>query len=220
MTDRLQRDTGHNLPRRNGAGKAFNFAEMVSWFAKVRARLVEIAGDRGRREYYRALWDAGARHSNELRSASRARKIYLELAATVDRWEVRPPAAAQGAFEFAAAGQQPQAAEHRCKSSGNHQRFKPKPRTKEERFQQHDADHPEVYEEFVSVTREVIAQGGGRKFGARFIWERMRWMCKFERPAGERYTLNDVYIRSYSEKAMANETDLRGCFNLRSPPKP
>jgi hypothetical protein len=155
----------------------------------------------------------GARHSNELRSASRARKIYLELAAIAEKWEVRPPAATQGAFKFASAGGQPTAAEHRCKASGNKQRSKPL--TGEQRSEEFHRKNPGVYRWLLKAALQQLADG--HKHGStRNVVEQLRQDSGgliIERDGP--YKLDNSHIPFYSRLVMQNEVGLRGFFEIR-----
>lgn len=207
MAQRSQR--GQNLPQRNGGARAFDYGAMVEAFAKVRARLVGIAGDRrGRDVYYEVLATFGCGHANQCKSASAARRVYCELAATAAQWEAEPPtdlAPAQRGFGFSA--------EPRCEPRANERRSKPL--TIKERFSNSLRRQPEIYVEFLRRTREAQANANGGRCGARLIWERMRWYFRFEREGGEAYKLKDHFIAYYARLVMVREPDLRGFFEIR-----
>jgi len=202
-----------DLRQRHDGRRAFDFGEMIEEFGRIRARLVELTGEQGREEYYRVLGAFGCKHANEFKSAAVARQAYRRLLAAARRAQTPDSLAGppQLGLAFDTAGEQAPAEEQpRCK------RRKRRGRTITERFKEFDAENPQVYVEFVRVTREVRTLGGGRRFGHRFIWERMRWELHFERSDGEKYKLNDAYIRDYAEKAMEQEPDLKGIFKLRA----
>ena len=79
-------------------------------------------------------------------------------------------------------------------------------------FAKFHEEHPEVYAEFVRLSR-VAAGTGLRKCGAWLVWGRMRWYFAMERT--ETYKLNNNYVAHYARLAMEQEPDLKGFFETR-----
>ncbi len=187
---------------------------MLSWFAKVKPRLIEIAGDRrGRDEYYKVLGAFGCEHANQFKSASAARIAYCELAATAAEWEAEPPAATQGAFEFATAGQRLQAAEHRCKPSGNKQRSKP--RITDERSEEFHRRNPGVCRWLLKAALQQLADGHTHGSMRNLVEQLRQDSGDLVIERDSKYKLDNGHIPFYSRLVMQNEPALRGYFETR-----
>ena len=89
-------------------------------------------------------------------------------------------------------------------------RFAP---TAEDRFQAFHTKNPHVYDLFKQFTFQAINAGRGR-FGARVIWERMRWYTRVETQE-EDYKLNDHYPPKYARMFMADFPEHAGFFETR-----
>lgn len=71
-----------------------------------------------------------------------------------------------------------------------------------------------VYSEFVRFAREVRISGR-KQYGAKAIWERLRWHFQIERRAGEEYSLNNSYVSRLARVAAYREPDLKHFFEFR-----
>ena len=61
------------------------------------------------------------------------------------------------------------------------------------------AEHPEVWEMFERFTMQLIAAGRDH-FGAKAVWERMRWETAVNPAYGEDYKLNNNYHAFYARR--------------------
>lgn len=90
-----------------------------------------------------------------------------------------------------------------------------RPKTLEEKFEEFDRQHPEVYRALVRLAREWVSVGGS-KLGIATLFERLRWEWHV---AGLRdsdgYKLNNSYRALYARKIMALEPDLVDLFETR-----
>lgn len=50
-------------------------------------------------------------------------------------------------------------------------------------------EHPDAFDFFCRMA--LRAAGAGRKFGAKMIWERMRWEMEIEKSEGQKFKLNN-----------------------------
>ena len=73
---------------------------------------------------------------------------------------------------------------------------------------------PMVYKLFARFTRQAI-RAGRKRFGARLIWERMRWYTLIEARDLSGYKLNDHYPPYYARLCMRDNPRYRGLFNTR-----
>jgi len=85
----------------------------------------------------------------------------------------------------------------------------------QERWEEYDATHPEVYQYLVFLTFEAYRKGF-RHYGVRAMWERMRWHFQVEKDLGEDFKLNDHFPSRYARKIMAEYPELDGFFELRT----
>ena len=80
-------------------------------------------------------------------------------------------------------------------------------------FQLFHRSNPKVYKLFKKFALD--AKDWGRKhFGARFIWERMRWYIHIE-TKDSKFKLNDHFPPFYARKLMRDVPAMRGFFELR-----
>lgn len=84
-----------------------------------------------------------------------------------------------------------------------------------QQFRRFHAEHPEVYEELVSLSR--IAKMAGRQAGIKMVFEVLRWnrMIAGLPDPGEDYKLNNNYHSRYARLIMRQEPDLKGFFETR-----
>ncbi len=85
--------------------------------------------------------------------------------------------------------------------------------TIQERFAEFHRDNPKVYELFQRFTYQAL-QTGRKRFGARMIWERMRWYTTVETNDLE-FKLNDHYPPYYARLFMARHPKYAGFFETR-----
>ena len=79
----------------------------------------------------------------------------------------------------------------------------------------HEAN-PHVYKMLSKFTFEAI-NAGFKHFGARMIWERMRWYTAIDAPdLGTFFKLNDHYIAYYSRLFMKDHPRYKGFFRIRN----
>lgn len=83
-----------------------------------------------------------------------------------------------------------------------------------ERWLKFHRDNPNVYELFLKFTRDAKATGRAY-FGARVIWERLRWYLAIETRSNDGIKLNDHYPAYYSRLVMLRHPDLTGFFETR-----
>lgn len=90
------------------------------------------------------------------------------------------------------------------------------PKTIEERFDEFDAAHPEVYRELVRLSRQWVSVGRAR-LGIATLFEKLRWEWHV---AGlqdrDGFKLNNNFRALYARKIMANHPDLDGLFETRT----
>lgn len=92
------------------------------------------------------------------------------------------------------------------------------------KFRIFDRENPQVYSLFVRFTMEAINSGRSR-FGARMIWERMRWYTMIEaKDHASEFKLNDHYPPYYARKFMRLNPRWNTFFEVRGvdpvePPK-
>ena len=77
--------------------------------------------------------------------------------------------------------------------------------------------NPHVYEMFCEFTKDVI-RAKFKHYGARGIWERMRWHTGIEAPdLVAFFKLNDHYIPYYSRLWLKDHPSYKGFFRIRGP---
>lgn len=82
-----------------------------------------------------------------------------------------------------------------------------------EQFEEFHAKNHDVYRVFVKYAR-MARDRGFHKFGAKAVFERLRWHFSIE-TSGDIFLLNNNYTAYYARKAMAENEDLRGLFHTR-----
>lgn len=83
-------------------------------------------------------------------------------------------------------------------------------------FREFHAKNPHVYEMFERFALEAVETGRAR-IGARMIWNRMRWYCRFEttdKRAG-RFKLNDHHSPYYARLFLERHPQHAGLFETR-----
>ena len=85
--------------------------------------------------------------------------------------------------------------------------------TRYERFKKFHAENPQVYQYFLEFARLAVARRV--RFGARMIWERIRWYTLIE-TTDAKYKLNDHNTPYYARLAMLEfPEEFGGFFELR-----
>lgn len=74
--------------------------------------------------------------------------------------------------------------------------------------------NPQVYKTFKRFALEA-KDSGRERFGAREIWERMRWYIHVEIRGSPEFKLNDHFPPFYARKVMKEVPALKGFFELR-----
>lgn len=82
-----------------------------------------------------------------------------------------------------------------------------------QRWRRFHTDNPHVYATFSRFTTEAIARGR-TSFGARMVWERMRWFSMFETTDPD-WKLNNDYAPFYARLFLADHPQHSGLFELR-----
>ena len=93
----------------------------------------------------------------------------------------------------------------------------PPPRrlTPRERWVQFHAANPAVYKLFERFALEA-ARSGRQRFGARAIWERLRWHLAIEVVGDEAFKLNDHYPPYYAREFARRHPEHAALFEFRS----
>jgi len=83
-------------------------------------------------------------------------------------------------------------------------------------FRLFHAANPHVYELFTKYALEACRAGRGR-FGARMIWNRMRWYARFETTDGESggFKLNNNHTPYYARLFMSDWPEYEDLFETR-----
>ncbi|MBM66092.1 MAG: hypothetical protein CMH55_07655 [Myxococcales bacterium] len=74
--------------------------------------------------------------------------------------------------------------------------------------------NPQVYRLFCRFTREAI-EAGRRHFGARMIYERIRWYTMIETRSADGFKLNDHHHPYYARLFMRDHPEYAGFFRTR-----
>ena len=77
----------------------------------------------------------------------------------------------------------------------------------------HD-EHPEVWRLFVKFTFQKIGQSF-KNFGARAVWERVRWETPMGADGKTQFKVNDHYHTFYARRFMSMYPEHKGFFRLR-----
>jgi hypothetical protein len=83
------------------------------------------------------------------------------------------------------------------------------------KFENYDAEHPEVYRQLVRLSYEWKAAGRS-KLGIKTLIERLRWewhVAGLQDSDG--YKINNNFAPHYARKIMANNPQLEGLFETR-----
>lgn len=81
-------------------------------------------------------------------------------------------------------------------------------------FEQYDKENPQIWEAFKSVTLEAIHEKGFKNYGARGIFEIIRW--KTATPNGnDGFKVNNSFTSDYARKFMNEFPQHEGFFRLR-----
>lgn len=84
----------------------------------------------------------------------------------------------------------------------------------QQKFEQFDAEHPEVYEEFKRQAERLLARGF-RHYSAQTIFSVMRFHSDVDGRPDEPFKLNQNYHAYYGRKLMAEDARFTGFFELR-----
>ena len=84
-----------------------------------------------------------------------------------------------------------------------------------EQCQQFHAENPEVWELFVTFSRQKIREGFDH-YGAKAVMERVRWETEAARPGGGEFKINNNHTRFYA--ARFNKIWREGFFMSRRGP--
>ena len=91
--------------------------------------------------------------------------------------------------------------------------FEPPCETRYERFKEFHRKNPQVYQLFLQFARQAVERRV--RFGARMIWERIRWYTLIE-TTDAKYKLNDHFTAYYARLSMLEFPDtLGGFFEIR-----
>lgn len=74
--------------------------------------------------------------------------------------------------------------------------------------------NPAVFRRFLQLAIE--ARENRKRFGARTIWEYMRWTMAFETDTDDEASLNDHHCPYFARLAMLRHPELRGLFVTKS----
>lgn len=95
-----------------------------------------------------------------------------------------------------------------------HQRsLLPETRSRFERWVEFHGQHPEVFEEFERFAR-IARKAGVQRYGARAIWERLRWHFRVEQGDAD-FKLNDHFPPYYARLLMLVDERFAGFFERR-----
>lgn len=87
-------------------------------------------------------------------------------------------------------------------------------RTIQQRFDEFDATHPEVFEYIVDTCFDLWDQGF-RHYGMRGIWEVMRYHFSLTKGPEDIYKFNDHFPSRYARKVVAKFPQFDGFFEFR-----
>lgn len=85
--------------------------------------------------------------------------------------------------------------------------------TLRERFEVFHATNPHVYRLFERFALEA-ARSGRRRFGAKAVWERMRWFVAFETTADD-WKLNNSHTAYYAREFIRRHPEHADLFETR-----
>lgn len=85
-----------------------------------------------------------------------------------------------------------------------------------DRFDEFDAQHPEVNEQLVRLARQWRSHGN-KRLGMKTLFERLRWEWHVAGLRDDRgFKLNNDFTALYARKIMAENPDLDGMFETRA----
>lgn len=82
------------------------------------------------------------------------------------------------------------------------------------KFDAFHAANPHIWALFLKFTREALLSKR-KRFGARMIWERMRWYTTIEAKTSGDYRLNDHWPPFYARLFVQTYPQYEGFFQLR-----
>lgn len=86
--------------------------------------------------------------------------------------------------------------------------------TIEQAFEQFHQANPHVYENLVTMTRELV-QKGRRRLGIAMLFEALRWSYMLVSDPTSEFKLNNNYKSRYARLIAEQEPDLQDVFQLR-----
>ena len=85
----------------------------------------------------------------------------------------------------------------------------------QEQFRRFDADHPEIYEEFCQIARNLLHHGRSH-YGSKAIFEVIRYHRALSGQSDtDPFKINNNYSSRYARKLMEEDARFRGFFELR-----
>jgi hypothetical protein len=85
--------------------------------------------------------------------------------------------------------------------------------TIQERFEEFNAAHPEIFAYLVALSFELYFKGRAR-YGIKSLYERARWHFVVEKDADEDFKLPNNYHSRYALLIMQKHPELEGLFEL------
>lgn len=88
-------------------------------------------------------------------------------------------------------------------------------------FDAFDRAHPHVFLHFKRVAdamyNEMVRAGKTPVFGAKFVWERLRWQVKLtvDTPHGTQFKLDNDMVSRYARKLAAEDPRFESVFRFR-----
>jgi len=84
----------------------------------------------------------------------------------------------------------------------------------ENKFRRFHDNHPEVYEHFKKFTGQVM-RSGYKNYGAKSIFERIRWHMQIERGANDEFKINNNFTSRYVRLFEKEYPEYSGFFKTR-----
>ena len=84
----------------------------------------------------------------------------------------------------------------------------------QEKFEDYDRRHPEVYEQLVGLAFDLYRRGR-KHYGIGALFERLRWHFQIEKDMGEDFKLNNNYRSRYVRQLISQHPELEDFFELR-----
>ena len=89
------------------------------------------------------------------------------------------------------------------------------PKTIQEKFEEYDRNHPEVWDLFVEFALSARRRGRER-YSARAIMQRIRWEREVEQEAAEPFKISNLWSSRYARKLINSDPETwSGFFELR-----